>query len=126
MTWQLTRTGGTIDLPDSFNLRTHTDGAPLSRGMIQKRGLLWILKVSKILHITWYSQVSSKVRMPLIPNLWLGDIEDVATSDATDLVLTNTNTSTDYDVQHVETEALRQGGGIMQVTLTFLTNFVRV
>ena len=56
----------------------------------------------------------------------LGDIEDVATSDATDLVLTNTNTSTDYDVQHVETEALRQGGGLMQVTLTFLTNFVRV
>ena len=125
MTWRLTRTGGTIDLPQSFNLREYvrrTDFTQVEteRGTIVRdestRTPAYRMILTGIIKGSDAADSESK----------LGDIEDVATSDATDLVLRNTNTGVDYDVKHVETRALRQGGGILNVTLTFLTNFTRV
>ena len=125
MTWRLTRTGSTIDLPDSFNLRAYRRRTAFTQNDTEAGTFVDSESIQNPAHrmvLTGPIKGSDAADTESI----LGDIEDVATSDATDLVLTNTNTSTDYDVQHVETEALRQGGGLMQVTLTFLTNFVRV
>ena len=125
MTWRLTRTGGTIDLPQSFNLREYVRTTSFVRNDTEAGTFLddesvnnpaYRMILTGIIRGADAADSESK----------LSDIETVATSDATDLVLRNTNTGVDYSVQHVETRALRQGGGIMQVTLTFLTNFVRV
>ena len=125
MTWRLTRTGGTIDLPQSFNLREYVRTTSFVRNDTEAGTFLddesvnnpaYRMILTGIIRGADAADSESK----------LSDIETVATSDATDLVLRNTNTGVDYSVQHVETRALRQGGGVLQITMTFLTNFTRV
>ena len=125
MAWTLTASGSSITLPQSFNLREYLRTTSFVRNDTEAGTFLDDESVHNPAHrliltgiIRGADAADSESK--------LSDIETVATSDATDLVLRNTNTSEDFSVQHVETRALRQGGGIMQVTLTFLTNFTRV
>ena len=125
MAWTLTASGSSITLPQSFNLREYLRTTSFVQNDTEAGTFLDGESVRNPAHrliltgiIRGADAADSESK--------LSDIETVATSDATDLVLRNTNTSEDFSVQHVETRALRQGGGILNVTLTFLTNFTRV
>ena len=124
MAWRLTRTGATIDLNRSFNLREYLRTTSFVQNDTEAgtfldnesvRNPAFRMTLTGIIKGADAADSESK----------LNDIETVATSDATDLVLRNTVTSTDYDVQHVETRALRSGGAVLNVTITLLTNFTR-
>ena len=120
MAWRLTRTGGTINLNRSFNLREYVRTTSFTQNDTEAGTFVDSESIRAPAHRMILTGII-KGADAADSESKLSDIETVATSDATDLVLRNTNTSEDFSVQHVETRALRQGGGIMQVTLTFLT-----
>ena len=124
MAWRLTRTGATIDLNRSFNLREYVRTTSFVQNDTEsgtfvdkesRNNPAFRMTITGIIKGVDAADSESK----------LNDIEAVATSDADDLVLRNINTSTDYSVQHIETRALRSGAGLLNVTLTLLTNFTR-
>lgn len=127
MAWRLTRTGGTIDLNNTFNLQEYNrrtefveteldgeDDVVIDAESVRQTSQRLVLR--GLIKGTDASDAESQ----------LEDIEDVATADATDLVLRNTVTTTEYDVQHISTRALRLGAALLQVTLTFLTGFTKL
>ena len=125
MAWTLTRTGGTITLPASFNLREYVRRTDFVQNDTEAGTYVDSESVQNPAHrmvltgiIRGSDAADSETK--------LLEIDDVATSDATDLVLRNTNTSVDYDVIHIETRAQRLGGAVLNITMTFLTNFTRV
>lgn len=127
MTWQLSRTGATIDLPDSFNLQEYNRETTFVQNTID--GVDGVVIDSESVRQTPQPLVLTgfiKGTDAKNADTQLDAIEKVATSDATDLTLKNTITTTSYNVQHVRTQARRDGNALLHVTLTFLTNFTKI
>jgi len=127
MTWKLSRTGKTTDLPDSFNLQEYTRETAFIQNTID--GTDGVVIDSESIRNTPQRLVLTgfiKGTDAKNADAKLMAIETVATSDATDLTLTNTVTNTKYTVQHVRTKARRDGNALLYVTLTFLTNFTKI
>ena len=127
MTWRLSRTGGTTDLPDSFNLQEYNRETAFNQNRIDGAdGVVIdaesIRETPQRLVLTGFIKGSDADDA----DTQLQAIETVATADATDLTLTNTVTSTSYDVQHMRTRARRDGNALLYVTLTLLTNFTKI
>ena len=128
MTWRLSRTGSTTDLPETFNLQNYdretmfetnvldgTDGIVIDAESIRKRERR--LTLTGLIKGTDAADADTQLMA----------IETVATQDATDLTLTNTAVAgMSWTVQHVRTQAQREGAALLSVTLTFLTNFTRI
>ena len=127
MAWTLARTGATtLELDPSFNLQEYVRETAFTQNEIQ--GSETVIDSESIYNPAHRLILEGILKGddPSDTDDLLMTIEDVATSDATDLVLTNTVTTNDYTVQHISTRAQRQGGGVMRVTLTFLTNYTRI
>lgn len=126
MTWRLSRTGATTDLPDSFNLQAYTRETEFIENTLDGGESLIdaesIRTKSQRLVLTGFIKGSDAANA----DAQLQAIENVATADATDLTLTNTVTSTSYTLQHVRTQARRDGNALLHVAITFLTNFTRL
>ena len=127
MAWTLSRTGATtITLDASFNLQEYVRETAFTQNELE--GNETVIDSESI-----YNPAHRLVLTGILKGDDVSDtdallmaIEDIATSDATDLTLTNTVTTTDFTVQHISTRAQRLGGGVLRVTLTFLTNYTRI
>ena len=127
MTWRLSRTGATTDLPDSFNLQEYNRETAFIQNTID--GTDGVVIDSESIRNTPQRLVLTgfiKGTDAKNADTQLNTIEMVATSDATDLTLTNMVTNTKYTVQHVRTKARRDAAALLHVTLTFLTNFTKI
>ena len=133
MAWTLSRTGATtLELDASFNLQEYVRETAFTQNEIE--GSETVVDSESIYNPAYRLVLTGILKGDdaSATDALLMAIEDIATSDATDLVLptpsqqTNTVTTNDYTVQHISTRAQRQGGGVMRVTLTFLTNYTRI
>ena len=127
MAWTLARTGATtLTLDASFNLQEYLRETAFTQNELE--GNETVIDSESI-----YNPAHRLVLTGILKgadasatDALLMAIEDIATSDADDLTLTNTITTNDYTVQHISTRALRSGAAVMRVTLTFLTNYTRI
>ena len=127
MPWQLSRTGGTTDLPSSFNLQEYNRETTFIENVLD--GVDGVVVDSESVRQPPHRIVLTgfiKGTDADDADTQLQAIEAVATADATDLMLTHTGTSASYDIQHVRTRARRDGAALLHVTLTFLTNFTKI
>ena len=128
MAWTLSRTGATtITLPSSFNLQDYRSETSYARNPLNGEGA--IVRDASI-----YSDAYELILTGLIKGTDAADadsqfqtIEDMATSHADDLTLTNTSISgQSYVILHNSTRAQRLGAAVLRVTISFLTNFTRI
>lgn len=127
MAWKLSRSGAETTLPASFNLQEYNRETAFIQNVIDGTdGVIVdaesIRQTPQRLVITGFIKGKNATNAEAL----LKAIEDVATSDAENLTLSNTVTKANYTVQHLRTKAQREGAALLHVTLTFLTNFTRI
>jgi len=127
MTWRLSRTGATTDLPDSFNLQEYNRETAFVQNTIDGTDGV-VIDAESIRQTPQRLVLTGFIKGPDAKNAdtQLQTIENVATADATDLTLTHTLTKTKYTVQHVRTKAHRDANALLHVTFTFLTGFTKL
>ena len=126
MTWTFSRAGvSDVVLNSSFNLQSYDRVTEFTLNTLQGSGQ--VIQSESIHNPARPLTLTGNIKGTDVnaSDTELMTIETMLDSEASDITLTNSVTSTSYEVQHRRTSANRLGGGILQVRIELLTNYTR-